>query len=363
VTNDEYEKLMMEQNERLLRARKEKPDEMVYRVGNAAYKRAKIVAAVIEAVASLTPQKIQNAWNASHLYPFYGTPNYTRKRELNLLRQIPKTDRLAMIMRMLETEFRNGTSKSEEPPLLQLISKSDRESLISQMTETQKAEVLGIEKNTTVDTQGSNVQVQKRREGESSTEEQVVEEREEINTTLNSQGSMVQLQKRRGRRRCTKDTVSAEERVAQATEENNTRANRRGSGKRGRMRQRETVDRGNAKRSRTDEDTENVQRNSELNSDEVTKKTKGRRGRKGADLWKGVLTSPEGILWLKEYEKTHKTEFKPPSNVSLPTSQGFIVLEKPVDDSDMELSDGEDSFIVTKGTADEFFNVSEVSID
>ena len=57
----------MEQNERLLRARQETHEDMVYHVGDAPYKRAKIVAAVIEGVASLTPQKILNSWNASHI--------------------------------------------------------------------------------------------------------------------------------------------------------------------------------------------------------------------------------------------------------------------------------------------------------
>ena len=366
VSDEEYEKLMMEQNERLLRARQEGHNEMVCRVGNAPYKRAKIVAAVIEAVASLTPRKIQNAWNASHLYPFYGTPNYTRNREMKLLAQIPKSDRLDLIMRMLQAEFKNGTSESEEPPLLQLISKSDRESLVGMMTETQKAEMLGTEKNTTPDKQESNVQLQERIGGRSSTEEPMVKERGEINTTVKNQGSMDQLQ-RRGRRRrgSTKDTVSVEERMAQVREGNNTGTNRRGSGKRGKMRKSETVDRGDAKRRRTDEDTENVQRNYELNVDEEAKKPKGkRRGRKGPDLWKGVLTSPEGILWLKDYEKTHQTESKPSSSiVSLPTSQGYIVLAKPFDESDMELSDGEDTVTVTKKIADKFFKVSEESID
>ena len=67
---------------------------------------------------------------------------------------------------------------------------------------------------------------------------------------------------------------------------------------------------------------------------------------------------------MKDYEKTHQTESKPSSSIaSLPTSQGYIVLAKPFDESDMELSDGEDTVTVTKKIADKFFKVSEESID
>ena len=90
------------------------------------------------------------------------------------------------------------------------------------------------------------------------------------------------------------------EHMAQVTEENSTIANSRGYGKRGRRLQSETVDRGNAKRSRIEEDSENVQKNSEPNSDKVAKKTKT-KGRKGPNLWKGLLTCPEGIAWLKDF--------------------------------------------------------------
>ena len=142
---------MMEQNERLLRARQETHEDMVYHVGDAPYKRAKIVAAVIEGVESKFVERIS--------YPFFGTPNYTRSRELKLLARIPKTDRLALLIRALETELRNGTTKYEDVPLLQLISKSDRESLIRLMTETQKAEMLEVG----MQESESNAQVQKRR--------------------------------------------------------------------------------------------------------------------------------------------------------------------------------------------------------
>jgi len=147
-SEDDFEKRMREENERLLRARQEGHESMMFRVGNAPYKRVKIYAAVIEAVASLTPLKIQNAWNASHLYPFYGTPNYTRSRELKLLHQIPKEDRLKMLRRMVEAEMADGT-KLEDVAILQYISKEDREALMRVMLETQNvnSSVVQVEEN------------------------------------------------------------------------------------------------------------------------------------------------------------------------------------------------------------------------
>jgi len=69
---------------------------------------------------------------------------------------------------------------------------------------------------------------------------------------------------------------------------------------------RSTVDEGEgkAKRSRPDEDSENVERNSESNPERLLLK---RRGRKGPNLYKGVVTCPAGIEWVKEFEKTHQT--------------------------------------------------------
>lgn len=87
------------ENERLLYARRETQDETMDRVGHAPYVRVKITAAVIEAISSLTLLKIQNAWNVGHLCTFYGTPNYTKKQEEDLLKQLPKEAREDLLNR------------------------------------------------------------------------------------------------------------------------------------------------------------------------------------------------------------------------------------------------------------------------
>jgi len=133
MNNEEYEKNMTEQNERLLRGEPRRYGEKFWCLLR--INRAKIVADVIEAIASLTPRKTQNAWNAFHLYPFYGTPNYTRSRELKLLRQIPKADRLDLLFRMLQREIGQGKKKMEQITVLQELPKDERESLIRGLKE------------------------------------------------------------------------------------------------------------------------------------------------------------------------------------------------------------------------------------
>jgi len=61
---------MRTRNADLLRGRKEKAAQTVKRVGEAQYERAKIIDALIDAVYTLKPSAIRNAWNYSHLYPF-----------------------------------------------------------------------------------------------------------------------------------------------------------------------------------------------------------------------------------------------------------------------------------------------------
>jgi len=81
------------ENECLLRARQEEPEVTEARVGHAAFERAKIISAVLEAIeAALTYWKIVVAWNVSHLYPLYDEPHYTEKQEQDLLQQVAKED-------------------------------------------------------------------------------------------------------------------------------------------------------------------------------------------------------------------------------------------------------------------------------
>jgi len=84
---------MIEENANFLRARNEKAVDTEKRIGHAAYQRAKIVASIMDTMHTLTHTKIQNAWNVTHLYPFYSFPNYTSQDEERLLLQLSKEDR------------------------------------------------------------------------------------------------------------------------------------------------------------------------------------------------------------------------------------------------------------------------------
>ena len=99
---------MNRENERLLRDTLETTEETMTRVGHAAYLRARITAAVIEAISSLTQLKIQNTWNVSHLHPFYGTPDYTKIQEEDLLKHIPKESTVMLIDRIAEKKLKEG---------------------------------------------------------------------------------------------------------------------------------------------------------------------------------------------------------------------------------------------------------------
>ena len=102
---------MRAHNADLLRASMEDPYETEIRVGRAPYMRAKIIEALIDAVSTLKPSAIRHAWNCCHLYPFYGSPNYSKEREEALLRQIPKAEREFLLERNKEAE---ATKVAEE---------------------------------------------------------------------------------------------------------------------------------------------------------------------------------------------------------------------------------------------------------
>jgi len=120
--NAEFESYLRRLNADLLRVRLERPRDAKVRVGLAKYTRARIVAAVKEALAALKPYAIQMAWNTSHLYPFYGTPNYSKEKEQALLQQIPKADRDFLLSRRKEAEpqipkVSEGQKKVENAPV------------------------------------------------------------------------------------------------------------------------------------------------------------------------------------------------------------------------------------------------------
>ena len=114
LSESQYADLMRAQNTSMLRAVDETPEETEERVGSAPYRRAKIVAAVIEGISALSPSKIQNAWKTSHLYPFQDGPNYTREKEERLLQQIPKADRDLLLSRAKEAEGLEAQAKGSE---------------------------------------------------------------------------------------------------------------------------------------------------------------------------------------------------------------------------------------------------------
>jgi len=89
----EDEEMSELRKEALIRGIQEDPEKTIGRVGRAAYERAKIVSAAIEAIdASLTTFKVKNAWTMSFLYPLQSGPHYTQEQEDTLLRQVAKED-------------------------------------------------------------------------------------------------------------------------------------------------------------------------------------------------------------------------------------------------------------------------------
>jgi len=115
LSNEKYEELMRSQNRELLAAIQEETDaEREQLARSAPYKRAKILAAIVEAIATLKPHSIQTAWRTTHLYPFFGTPNYSRKKELRLLNQIPEPERKKLLDKMREAEEQDNAIEAAE---------------------------------------------------------------------------------------------------------------------------------------------------------------------------------------------------------------------------------------------------------
>ena len=115
----------------------------------------------------------------------------------------------------------------------------------------------------------------------------------------------------------------------------------------------------------------NVSNNTEenvTNSGKTRKEEKVRRGRKGRVYFTGVLNTPEGIKWLDEFEnpgqegrKNKEKESGIPSTVAVSTSQGSLVLENKVDESQNEVADPTDYVTVLQSVADQVFNPLEES--
>ena len=93
LSDVEFRKHKQKENADLLRGVQEENEDTDKRIGRAVYKRAQVIEALIDAISALKPSVIRHAWNHAHIYPFYGTPNYSREKEKSLLRQIPKAER------------------------------------------------------------------------------------------------------------------------------------------------------------------------------------------------------------------------------------------------------------------------------
>ena len=113
LSNPQFEEYMRQLNADMLRGVKEEPEETQARIERAPYQRAKVIEAVIDAISSLKPSAIRHAWSCCHLYPFYGSPNYTRDKELKLLKQIPKAEKEFLLKRNKETPVAEATEVTE----------------------------------------------------------------------------------------------------------------------------------------------------------------------------------------------------------------------------------------------------------
>jgi len=87
-----------------------------------------------------------------------------------------------------------------------------------------------------------------------------------------------------------------------------------------------------------------------------TGEAKGRR-RKGPDLYKGLLTCPEGVTWVTEFEKNHKEYTVTTSTVTLNSAVGPIVVTDGNVEAEKEVADPKDYFTALEKDAIEFFNV------
>jgi len=108
----------------------------------------------------------------------------------------------------------------------------------------------------------------------------------------------------------------------------------------------------NAKRKQRPREDESADGTIDSESCDGVVTPKKKRGRKGADLFKGVITTQEGLLWLARFVRNHKIDLGPPT-VSVLTPQGPIVLTNPNNESAMEC------FTVTKTVPDTYFSVPE----
>jgi len=135
LDNKQFEARMRTMNADMLRGALELPEDAEIRIGKAPYLRARMVEAILDAVSSLKPSAIRHAWNCCHLYPYYGTPNYTKKKEEMLLRQIPKVEKQFIEENKEQAaevvEVEDGTEAATEDCSMDVVEESSAASAVS----------------------------------------------------------------------------------------------------------------------------------------------------------------------------------------------------------------------------------------
>ena len=93
----------------------------------------------------------------------------------------------------------------------------------------------------------------------------------------------------------------------------------------------------------------------------------GRRRRTGSVYFTGIVTYPDGVMWLEEFEKhdlqpaENKDESNKPFTIAVNTTQGSLVVDSKVDKNQEELADPADYVTVLGGVAEQYFAPSEDS--
>jgi len=286
------------------------------------------------------------AWNVSHLYPFYGTPNYTKKQEEDLLKQIPKESREELLDRIADKKLR------QQPQGSTAAAAAEDDDMTVMMSEG----VMDLE--------------------DCGDEEKAVEEEESRNEVASEAATpkVVRKRKERAEDKGDEDVTRTEVVTVPATQRRGRKRSSRdkeGGGAdgnpKGRKQPRTTVSAEGTENSSTYDNNNNntvgTKRNSSGKSDEGSRK----RGRRGPVYFTGVLSSPEGIKWLEEFEKHRQESAKnkgksdKPSTVAVCTSVGSLVLENKIDESQEELADPTDYFTVLGGVAEQYFTPYEDS--
>jgi len=251
------------------------------------------------------------AWNVSHLYPFYGTPNYTKKQEEDLLKQIPKESREELLDRIADKKLRQQPQGSTAA--------SDAED--DDRTVVMSEGAMGLD--------------------DCGEEEEAVEEEESGDEVASESVTEKRGRKRKGTAKDRGEDITRKEAVMEpVTQKRGRNRSSRDKGKgggydgnpKGRKRPRTVVSAEGSENSSTNDIINNNTEETNSNNSGYSNKGNGRRRRRGTVYFTGVLTSSEGAKWLEEFEKhdlqpaEDKDESNKPSTVAVNTTQGSLVV-------------------------------------